>query len=68
MQVADNHVIVLVEEAKRPEDLDASSLKDRLQEAERALEDAEDDSERQRAAQRDKRRLEKFIEIAEGSR
>jgi hypothetical protein len=38
-----------------------------LQQAERELEAAEDDSERQRVAERDKRRLERFLAIAEGS-
>ena len=51
-----------------PEDLDASSLKDRLQQAEHELEQAgEDDSERRRVAERDKRRLEQFLSIAESS-
>ena len=65
MQVANNHVMILVEEAHRPEDLDAGSLRDRLQNAERELERAEDDSERRRVAERDKRRFERFVQIAE---
>jgi F-type H+-transporting ATPase subunit epsilon len=66
LQVAGNHVMVLVEEAHEPDSLDASSLRERLQQAERELEQAEDDSERQRVAARDKRRLERFLEIAGG--
>jgi F-type H+-transporting ATPase subunit epsilon len=66
MQVANNHVMVLVEEAHPPDQLDASSLRERLERAERELEQAEDDSERRRVAERDKRRLERFLEIAEG--
>src|SRR5438094_9412149 len=67
MQVANNHVMVLVEEAHRPEDLDASDLRERLQRAEQEFDRAEDDSERKRVAERDKRRLERFLEIAESS-
>ena len=65
MQVADNHVMVLVEEAHRPEELDASDLRDRLQRAERELDRADDDSERKRVAEREKRRLEEFLKVAE---
>jgi F-type H+-transporting ATPase subunit epsilon len=66
LQVAGNQVLVLVEEAIPPEDLDVSKLQERLSEAERELSEAgEDDSERRRVATRDKRRLEQFIAIAE---
>ena len=67
MQVANNHVLILVEEAHPPNELNAGELRDRLQQAERELEQAEDDSERRRVAERDKRRLERFLEIAESS-
>jgi F-type H+-transporting ATPase subunit epsilon len=67
MQVANNRALILVEEAHQPNELNAGELRDRLQQAERELEGAEDDSERQRVAQRDKRRLERFLAIAEGS-
>jgi len=66
MQVANNRALILVEEAHRPGDLHAGELRQRLQQAERELEAAQDDSERQRVAQRDKRRLERFLAIAEG--
>jgi F-type H+-transporting ATPase subunit epsilon len=66
VQVADNRVLVLVEEAHAPDDLDAGSLRERLQQAERELESAEDDSEKRRVAERDKKRLEQFLSIAEG--
>ncbi len=49
-----------------PGDLDAGSLRERLQQAERELESAGDDSEKRRFAQRDKDRLEQFLKIAEG--
>ena len=67
MQVADNHALILVEEAHQPSELNASALRDRLRELERELESAGDDSERRRVAERDKRRLERFLVIAEGS-
>jgi F-type H+-transporting ATPase subunit epsilon len=67
LQVGNNRALILVEEAHPPGELNAGELRDRLQQAERQLEGAEDDSERQRVAQRDKRRLERFLAIAEGS-
>ncbi len=67
VQVANNRVLLLVEEAHDPDDLDASDLKERLKTAERELESAEDGSEEQRVAQRAKRRWEAFVSIAEGS-
>jgi F-type H+-transporting ATPase subunit epsilon len=66
MQVTADEVLVLVEEAHPPGDLDVSSLRERLQQAERELESAGDDSEKRRVAEHDKRRLERFISIAEG--
>jgi F-type H+-transporting ATPase subunit epsilon len=67
MQVTSEHVLVLVEEAHAPRDLDAGLLRERLQEAERELSEAKGDSERQRTAERDKRRWEQFLRIAEGA-
>src|SRR6478736_178688 len=67
MQIADNHALILVEEAHQPSELNASELRDRLREVERNLESAEQDSERRRVAERDKLRLERFLVIAEGS-
>ena len=67
LQVGGNRALLLVEEAKPPDELDASELRDRLQRAERELEGAEEDSEEERVASRDKRRWETFLEIAEGS-
>jgi len=66
MQIAENRALILVEEAHQPEQLDAGQLRERLQEAERELESAEEDSERRRIAERDKLRLEQFLHIAEG--
>ncbi len=65
MQVGDNRALLLVEEAHAPGDLDVSSLRERLQQAEREVESAGDDTEKRRVAERDKHRLETFIAIAE---
>src|SRR5579864_4366957 len=67
MQVADNRALLLVEEAHEAGSLNASELRERLQQAEHELEQAGDDSERRRNAERDKRRWEAFLEIAGGS-
>jgi F-type H+-transporting ATPase subunit epsilon len=66
MQVGDNRVLLLVEEAHEPGALDPASLRERLQEAESALEQAGEDTEKRRVAERDKARLEQFLQIAEG--
>ena len=66
MQVANNRALLLVEEAHEPEALDAAELPARLQQAESELDGAGEDSERRRVAERDKRRWEAFLRIAEG--
>lgn len=67
IQVGPEGVLVLVEEALAPDQLDTSDLQDRLRRAEEAASQAEDGSEEQRRAQRDKRRWEAFLRIAGGS-
>jgi F-type H+-transporting ATPase subunit epsilon len=66
IQVGAEGVLVLVEEALAPDQLDSSDLQDRLRRAEEAAERAEEDSEEQRRAQRDKKRWEAFLRIAQG--
>jgi F-type H+-transporting ATPase subunit epsilon len=66
LQVADNRALVLVEEARESDALDAGELRERLQQAERELESAGEDSEKRRVAERDRRRWETFLKIAEG--
>ena len=66
LQVADNLALILVEEAIAPGDLDAGTLRERLQRAEHELDSAGDDTEKRRFAERDKARLEQFLKIAEG--
>jgi F-type H+-transporting ATPase subunit epsilon len=65
IQVAHNHAMLLVEEAHPPEELDVAAQRETLERAERELEAAGDDSEKQRVALRDKRRAEAFLRIAE---
>jgi F-type H+-transporting ATPase subunit epsilon len=65
LEVFANRARVLVAEVRKPEDLDVSDLKSRLEEAEQRLEEAEDGSAAQETAERDKARAEAFIEIAE---
>jgi len=65
IQVGGNEALLLVEEAHPPDELDPASLKEKLKDAERALEQAEDGSEEARVAERDKRRWEAFIAVAE---
>jgi len=67
MQITGDRTMILVEEAHPPNELDVSDLRDRLQRAERELEEAGEDSEKRRVALRDKNRLERFIQIAESS-
>jgi F-type H+-transporting ATPase subunit epsilon len=66
MQVSRDRVLILVEEAHDPDSLDAGALREKLQDAERELEDAGDDTEKQRVAQRDRRRAEQFLKIVGG--
>jgi F-type H+-transporting ATPase subunit epsilon len=66
LQMADNHVLILVEEAMAPGDLDTDHLRERLQQAEHELESAGEDTEKRRLAERDRLRLEQFLKIAEG--
>ena len=66
VQVADGRVLILVEEASDPSSLDVSALREKLQTAERELEQAEDGSEAARVAERDKRRTEAFLTLVEG--
>lgn len=63
---ADGSVLLLVEEALKPEDLDASELQEKARRAAESAEQAEEGSEEQRRCQRDQRRWEAFAAIAGG--
>jgi F-type H+-transporting ATPase subunit epsilon len=67
LQVAEGRALILVEEAHTPQQLDPADLADKLRAAEDAYAKAEDGSEEQRLAARDKRRWEAFQRIAEGA-
>ncbi len=67
LQVGGNRAMILVEEAHDPGELDTGRLREQLEQAERELGEAGDDTERRRVAERDKRRAEAFLRIAEGS-
>ncbi len=66
LQIAGNRALVLVDEVFERGQLDAGDLRERLRKAEDRLSAAEEDSEEQRTAQREKRRYEAFLEVAEG--
>jgi F-type H+-transporting ATPase subunit epsilon len=66
LQMTGDRALVLVDEVFGVDDLNASDLRDRLQRAEDELSSAEDGSEEQASAKRDKRRYEAFLKLAEG--
>ena len=68
LQVADSRALVLVDEVFAVDQLDTSDLQDRLRRAEQELAGAEEDSEEHRQADRDRRRYEAFLQIAQGGR
>jgi F-type H+-transporting ATPase subunit epsilon len=65
MQVGDNHALVLVSEAHDPASLDAADLRSRLDDARGEVERAPDGSEQEAQAQREVRRLDAFLKLAE---
>ena len=65
LEVFANRVRVLVAEAHSEDELDASDLKQRLEEAEQSLKEAEDGSAAAEQAERERARCEAFIKIAE---
>lgn len=65
MEVFANRARVLIAEAIPPDELDASELKSRLDEAKQRLDEAEEDSAAAEQAQREIARCEAFIQIAE---
>ncbi|MDQ6819030.1 MAG: ATP synthase F1 subunit epsilon [Actinomycetota bacterium] len=65
LQISGNRALLLVEEAHPPDKLNASELRERLDQAEKELDSSDEDSEKRRVAERDKRRYEQFLRIAE---
>jgi F-type H+-transporting ATPase subunit epsilon len=67
LQVYGNHVLLLVDEIFEVDELNTGELEERLSRAESEAEKAEEGSEERRAAERDKRRYEAFLELAKGA-
>jgi F-type H+-transporting ATPase subunit epsilon len=63
LQVVDNSALVLVEEAVDPDSLDRSTIESQLENARRALEEAEQGTEERRRAERDVKRYEAFLKV-----
>ena len=67
LQVYGNRALLLVDEIFEIDELNSGDLEERLQRAESEIENAEEGTEELRAAKRDKRRYEAFLELAKGS-
>jgi F-type H+-transporting ATPase subunit epsilon len=67
VQVSADGVLVLVEEAHLPDELDAADLREKLRKAEDDFAAAEPNTEQRRRAGRDKRRWSAFLRIVEGA-
>ena len=68
LQISGEHALVLVDEVFEVDQLNSSDLQDRLRRAEDEVSNSEEGTEERRAAERDKRRYEAFLKIAEGGR
>lgn len=67
LQMAENSLLLLVEEAIPVEELDLADLRSRLEEAQTRLDAADEGSADQERAQRDVGRWTRYVEIAEGA-
>jgi F-type H+-transporting ATPase subunit epsilon len=65
LQVVDNSALLLVEEAVDPASLDRSTLEAQLQNAQQALEEAEEGTEERRRAERDVKRWKTFLDLGQ---
>jgi F-type H+-transporting ATPase subunit epsilon len=65
LEVFANKAVVLIGEAIPPDELDPSELRERIEDADRRLDEAEEDSAAHDLAERDKARAEAFLEVAE---
>jgi F-type H+-transporting ATPase subunit epsilon len=68
MQVVDNSALILVEEAIDPDSLDRSTIESQLENARQALDEAEEDSEERRRAERNVKRYEAFLRVGEAGK
>ena len=63
LQVADNRVLVLVEDASPPDQVDRGALESKLEEAKHNVEEAEEGSEARARFERDVKRYEAFLSV-----
>ena len=63
LQVADNRVLVLVEDAIPPDEVDRGAIESKLEEAKHNVEEAEEDSEARARFERDVKRYEAFLSV-----
>jgi F-type H+-transporting ATPase subunit epsilon len=66
VQVSGDHVLLLVEEAVPADQIDTGEQREKLKRAEEEMSSADEGSEQWKTAERDKRRAEAFLEMAEG--
>jgi F-type H+-transporting ATPase subunit epsilon len=66
VQVTPERVLLLVEEATPPDELDSGDLQEKLRQAEEEISSSDEDSEQRRRAERDKKRWEAFLRVAGG--
>ena len=67
LQVADNRALVLVQDAIAPRDLDRQALESKLRAARESADQAERDSEERRRCERNVRRYQAFLAVADGA-
>ena len=67
VQIYGNRALLLVDEIFEIDELNTGDLEERLQRAESEIKNAEEGTEEMRAAERDKRRYEAFLDLAKGS-
>jgi len=67
LQVVDNSALLLVEDAVDPGTLDRSTIESQLENARRALEEAEEGSEERRRAERDVKRYQVLLDVGGSS-
>jgi len=65
LEVYANKAVVLIGEAIPPDELDPSDLKQRLEDAQHRLDEADEDSAAYDQAERDRARAQTFLEVAE---
>ena len=67
LQVAENEALLLIEEAVPPDELNRSDLETKLQDAERAADEAEEGSEERARHERDAARYRAFLDVGQSA-